>query len=438
MGKTTRRDFIKKSGFSMLTVGVSGKAFFRHLNMAANSALTAAAALSPNDNVLVVIQLAGGNDGLNTVIPVSGQLRTLYESYRQTTLEIPVANILPIGRDDANNELGFHPSFQKLKTLYDQGRVGVIQAVGYPNPNYSHFSSMDIWHRADPEQSQSTGWLGDYLDVCFPSTDNPLIAMSIGGGILPLSLRAENTPVPAIGSIPAYIFQTDSRNTGDRQNQINAFLALNQEGASADALYEQVRQTALDAYESSVTLQNGANTYVPDPNIVYPANNPLAGVLRQAAQVIAGNLGTKIIYVSMGGFDTHQTQAQANSPLTGFHATLLGYLSDAVDAFYRDMVRMGKADNTLIMTWSEFGRKVRENGNFGTDHAAAAPQFVFGNAIQKRISGVHPSLTDLYQGQDALKHSIDFRSYYATILEKWLGVDSNEILGGSFAPLNFI
>jgi len=438
MGKTTRREFIKKSGFTMLTVGLSGEAFFRSLNLAANSALTQAAALSTNDNILVVIQLAGGNDSINTVIPRSGRLRSDYESLRGATLEIPVANVLPInGADAAGNLLGFHPSMTHIKNLYDQGHVGVIQAVGYPNPNYSHFRSMDIWHTAYPEGLKSTGWLGDYLDVTFPSNDNPLIAVSIGG-TLPLSLRANNVAVPAIGSIEAYNFQTDTRFAGDRTNRVQTFLALNQEGAPERVLYEQIRLTALDAYESSQELQAGVGQYTADPTIVYNPQNPLARALQQVARILAGNLGTKILYVSMGGFDTHQGQAVANSPLTGTHATLLGYISEAVDAFYRDLVRMGMDSNVLMMTWSEFARKVRENGNNGTDHGASGAQFVFGTPVQSGLMGEYPSLTNVYPGQDATRHSIDFRSIYATILERWLGVNAQEVLGGSFEILPFV
>jgi uncharacterized protein (DUF1501 family) len=416
----------------MVTVGLSGKTFFRQLNLAANSVLTQAAALSPTDKILVVIQLVGGNDSLNTVIPRSGSLRSLYEQYRGASLKIPVADILPMSSTDAaGNQLGFHPSFQQMKQHYDQGRVGIIQAVGYPHPSYSHFRSMDIWHTANLNGLEQTGWLGDYLDATFPSAKNPLIAACVGG-VLPQSLRANTITVPAISSIADYSFQTDRRFPADAPSRTRTLLALNQEAASARMLYEQIRLTALDAYESSEALQAGVGRYMPDPNIVYNPANPLARVmLQQAAAIISGNLGTKILYVSMGGFDTHQSQV-------GRHATLLGYVAEAIDTFYRDMVRLREDEKILLMTWSEFSRKVRENGDLGTDHGASGAQFVFGTPVKGGIFGEHPSLTNLYSGQDATRHSIDFRSIYATILEKWLGVDSKEILGGSFELLDFI
>ncbi len=437
MSKTTRREFIKKSGFTMLTVGLSHQAFFRSLNLAANSTLTSAAALSDNDRKLVVIQLAGGNDGLNTVIPTGGQLRSFYEQFRGPSLEIPLANILPVGADAANNQLGLHPNLQPIKNLFDQGNVGIVQSVGYPNPNYSHFRSMDIWHTANPAGFDTSGWLGDYFDAAYPSTTNPLIGVSIGGA-LPLSLHADQVAIPAIGNIETFQFQTDPRARGDQDNRIQTFLALNREAAPEQFLYEQVRLTALGAYDGSEMLQTGIAGYVSDPTIVYNPQNPLARAMEQVAKIIAGDLGTKILYVTLGGFDTHETQAPANQPLQGFHALLLQWVAEAVDVFYRDMQRLGKDHEILMMTWSEFGRKVRENGNYGTDHGASGPQFVIGTPVQGGVFGEHPSLTDLYEGQDATKHSIDFRSIYATILDRWLGVSSQEILGSSFELIPFV
>jgi uncharacterized protein (DUF1501 family) len=443
MNKTTRREFIKRSGFTMLTVGLSRQAFFRNMNMAATSALTQAAALSANDNIFVVVQLEGGNDGLNTIIPRGGSLRSLYEQYRKETLRIPVASVLPMANDAANNQLGFHPQMTHIKNFYDQRKVGVIQSVGYPNPNYSHFRSMDIWHTANPSGYDTTGWLGDTLDVSEPSNTNPLIAASIGGN-LPLSFLANGTSVPAIGNITNYRFQTDARYAGDSQNRINAFLALNQEGASARALVEHIQQTSLDAFESQETLQAGRVHYddgtYPAAPPTYNQGNPLARAMQQAAQIVAGNLGTKILYVMLGGFDTHETQATANKPLEGFHALLLGWVSEAIDTFLQDMKRMGKDDKVLLMTWSEFGRKAPENGSFGTDHGAASPLFVVGNAVKGGVFGVHPSLRrdDLYPDTDAMKHTTDFRQVYATILEKWLGVDSAEVIGQRFELIPFL
>jgi len=434
MDKTTRREFIKKSGFTLVTVGVSGRAFLRHMNLAANSALTAGAALSPNDHILVVIQESGGNDGLNTVIPMSSSLYGEYRR-RRPSLAVQQDRILPLSNpDEAGNLLGFHPNLARMKILFDQGQVSVIQSVGYQNPNRSHFDSMAIWHTADPVNPGGLGWLGESLDVSFPSNDNPLIAVSIGR-TLPVSLRGKNVAVPAIENPQTYRLQTDDHYPGDRHNRIQTLLALNREQAPERLYWDIVGQTALDTQESSEALQAVISRYTSDPNIQYPTTNPLARGLLTVAQIIAGDLGTKILYVTLGGFDTHGNQNGQNGQ--GGQPLLLQHLDEAVDAFYQDMKRLGKDDKVLIMTWSEFGRKVGENGNLGTDHGASAPQFVIGSPVQGGIIGEHPSLTNLDR-DDGTVYSIDFRSYYATILETWLEVDSREILGGSFGVLPFI
>ncbi len=429
-----RRTFIKQSGFTLITVGVSGRAFPLHVQIASGSTLTRAAALSSNDNILVVIQLAGGNDGLNTVVPMSGPLHSIYRQ-RRPTLAVPETDVLPLGTDAAGHQLGFHPRLPQFKSLFDQGRLAVIQSVGYSEPNRSHFRSMDIWHSANPERVEPFGWLGEYLDVTFPSAENPLLAVAMTGDRLPLSLAAGDTVVPTVGSVQDYRLQAvDRRYPADELDRVQTFLALNRETAPERTLYEQIRLTALDAYESAAALQVGVQAYTNDPRIVYGSDNPLARAMKQVAQIIAGDLGTKILYVSLDGFDTHQGQDHRalNHPL------LLRYLDEAVGAFYQDLRRLGKDDKVLMMTWSEFGRKVGENGNQGTDHGASSPQFVIGTPVKGGIIGQHPSLTDLYAGLDDTKHSIDFRSIYATILERWLSVDSREILGGSFKVLDFV
>lgn len=430
MGKTTRRDFLKTSGCTVLTVGLSQHAFFRRTQQASASALTAAAALSTTNNVLVVVQLDGGNDGLNTVIPAGGRLYGLYRDARPQ-LSVPDTEILPLGADAANNRLGLHPAMAPLKVLYDRPEkpVAIIQGVGYPNPNRSHFRSQDIWHTANPERIEKTGWLGDYLDVVYPSVDNPFLAVSVGGE-LPLMLRSQNRVIPGIDNLDEYQIYTGRGDDADTANKVHTFLALNRVGAPEQTLYEHIRRTALELYESTQAVQRSAQNYTADPTIVYPDNNPLAGALRQVAQIIAANLGTRIFYVGMGGFDTHTAQSYD-------HANLLATLSEAIDPFYRDMVRLGQADRVLLMTWSEFGRKVKQNADIGTDHGAAAPQVIVGGAVKGGIYGVHPNLTDLYD-EDDMKHSIDFRSVYATILEQWFGVSSREILGGRFEPIRFL
>jgi uncharacterized protein (DUF1501 family) len=243
-------------------------------------------------------------------------------------------------------------------------------------------------------------------------------------------LRSQSRVIPGIDNLEEYQIYTGHDYEGDANNKVQTFLALNRVGAPERVLYEHIRRTALDLYESTQAVQRSGQNYTADPAIVYPDGNSLAGALRQVAQIVAADLGTRIFYVAMGGFDTHTAQSYD-------HADLLATLSEALDPFYRDMVRLGKADNVLIMTWSEFGRKVKQNADIGTDHGAAAPQFVIGGSVNGGIYGVHPNLTDLYD-EDDMKHSIDFRSVYATILEQWFGVSSRDILGGTFEPIRFL
>ncbi len=426
MTRPTRRAFLKQSGLTLLTVGASVGAFHDPLRVAAGGVWTQAAGLSSKGRTLVVIQLAGGNDGLNTVIPLSGAYASQYRTLRPT-LAIPEAEVIPLGSDAGGHQLGLHPNLELWKSLYDQGRMGIIQAVGYDTPNHSHEGSMMIWHQASPERVGATGWLGKYLDIAFPSQDNPLLSVAIGKD-LPMSLHAAQTRVPAVDNIKQYRFEV--KPSKDAASRRQAFLALHREAAPEHLLYEQVRQMALKTFEGAERLQAASASYVPDPNIHYERRNPLAQALKQAAQIVASDTRTKILYVSLSSFDTHGTQLPK-------HAKLLGMLAEAIDTFDQDLQRLGLADDVLMMTWSEFGRKVRENGNVGTGHGAAGPQFVFGNAVKGGIFGEHPDLIHLSDVDDP-RHRIDFRSYYATILERWLEVDSREVLGGAFNVIDFL
>ncbi len=426
MARITRREFLKQSGLMLLTVGVSASAFRHQLRVAEGSVLTRGAGLSGNGRTLVVIQLAGGHDGLNTVIPLSGQNASRYRTLRPT-LAIPEADVIPLGADAANHQLGLHPNLELWKALYDQGRMGIIQAVGYATPNHSHEGSTMIWHQASPERTVSTDWLDDYWDMAFPSQDNPLLSVAIGKD-LPMSLQASQTRVPAVDNIKQYHFKV--KPSQDAAARTQAFLALNREAAPEHVLYERVRQAALDTFEGAMGLQSASASYVPDPDISYERSNPLAQALKQVAQIMASDAGTHILYVSLNSFDTHGTQLPK-------HAKLLGMLAEAIDVFDQDLQRLGLADDVLIMTWSEFGSKARENGNAGTGHGAASPQFVFGNAVKGGIFGEHPNLRALSDIDD-LQYRIDFRSYYATILERWLEVDSREVLGEPFELIDFI
>ncbi|ETW96757.1 MAG: hypothetical protein ETSY1_25315, partial [Candidatus Entotheonella factor] len=336
MTPRTRREFLKQSGLMLLTVGVGASAFQHQLSLAEGSVLTQGVGLSGNGRILVVIQLSGGNDGLNTVIPLSGEYASQYRTLRPT-LAIPEADVIPLGADAGGHQLGLHPNLELWKWLYDQGRMGIIQAVGYEAPNRSHEGSMRIWHQANPERAEATGWLGDYLDMAFPSQDNPLISVAIGKH-LPMSLQAAQTRVPAVDNIKQYRFEV--RPLKDAEARSQAFLALHREAMPEHVLYEQVRQMGLDTFEGAARLQEASESYVPDPNIRYDRSNPLAQALKQAAQILASDTGTKILYVTLSSFDTHGTQLPKQ-------AKLLGMLASAIDVFDQDLQRLGLADDVL-------------------------------------------------------------------------------------------
>lgn len=412
----SRRDFLKGTlGFLSLSLAAPTLCF--------QSSTSFAAGNSPS-KILVVVQLDGGNDGLNTVIPYTD--KTYYMS--RPNLAVAENTVLKV-----SDKVGFNPVMTKFKGLFDQKRIAVIQNVGYPNPNLSHFQSRAILNRADPttrEEVSQLGWLGKYGDLKLASTDNPLSIVNLGDGrgslALPKSLVADKVIASSINNFPLYQFQTDSKYPSDRNNQINALIKSN--GATStndDFLY--VAQTGLDAVASSESLQTGIKKYT--PTIKYPENS-LGIQLQMAAQVIAGDLGAQIIHVTLGGFDTHSGQKQD-------HEELLTAISEGFDAFYQDLVRLGKADNVLVMAFSEFGRRVRENGSAGTDHGTSGPMFIMGNNVKGGLYGNSPDLSRLDSAGNTM-FDIDFRAVYSTVLSDWLESDPQSVLGSKFENLGFI
>jgi uncharacterized protein (DUF1501 family) len=320
--------------------------------------------------------------------------------------------------------VGLHPSLGKLKALYDSGKVAVVQGVGYPNPNRSHFRSMDIWHSASPETFERSGWLGRYVAACNCAQDNSLPAVSVGDQLNTL-FWTDTTLVPAVASIGAFSFLTDTKYKNDRTFQMQTLQNIyNQAGnwSNAEGL---IRRGTINALTSSDELQRIAATY--KSPIVYPTNNGLANQLKMVAQVIAGDLGTRLFSVSMGGFDTH-----ANEKAT--HDKLFAQIGDALDAFMQDLANMKMQDNVTIMTFSEFGRRAKQNGSNGTDHGTAEPMFIIGNGVKGGLYGTYPSLGDLDNNGD-LKFNADFRSIYAGMLKDVVGADPSPILGGAYSPI---
>lgn len=399
-----RRHFLRQSA-GLVTLGGAAPAFLARA--------AAAAPADPDQRILVMVQLAGGNDGVNTVVPFSDDA---YHAARPS---------LAFGKDAVlklNDRIGLHPQMAGMKALHDEGALCLIQGVGYPHPDRSHFRSMDIWNSAQPEvQFTGDGWLGRALDSSADRFRGKVPALALGMENLPLALVAPRTNVPSIRSLDDYRL----RFTGPDQALRERLLRTASSGQGTSDL-DFVRQTLGTAIDSSARLKEVAASY--QPAATYPQTH-LASSLKTVAQLIAGDLGTRIFFVSLGGFDTHSRQA-------GSHAALLAELSGAVSAFYQDLRGHGLADRVLLSTYSEFGRRLKENGSLGTDHGAASQMFIVSGALRPGIINDHPSLTDLDDGD--LKHTTDFRSVYATILDRWLRLPSEPVLGGKFVPLNFV
>ena len=415
---TTRRQFLT-NGLAFVGLGLAMPTFLMRAAQAQADGGGASLPPIPGGKILVVIEMSGGNDGLNTVIPYTD----LGYAKARPVIGVKESDVIKIGP-----AAGLHPNLAPLKPLYDRGQLAVITGVGYPNPNRSHFQSMDVWQTGNPtvDVRERTGWLARYFDKDGHFAGNPLSGVTLGSA-LPLAMFADSSPASVIGNGNDYGFKNDAP---DRKAQTETLRALYAEGTVAGSNAEFVRNVGSEAYSSSLELKRALKDY--DVEAAHVAAYPQTGLasgLQTISKLITGGVGTRVYYLGMGGFDTH-----ANQPRQ--HANLLGELAGGLSAFYADLAAQGRANDVLTMTFSEFGRRVKENGSAGTDHGAASVMFLAGGGIKGGLYGDYPSLSDLDDGD--LKMHTDFRSVYATLLDKWLGTPSAPILGGSFAHLNFV
>jgi uncharacterized protein (DUF1501 family) len=400
-----RRDFLKHS--TLVGFGASVPTFL------GRSALAARAANKPGakDTVLVVVQLTGGNDGLNTVIPFNNE--TYYKL--RPTLAIPKDQVKKL-----SDEIGLHPAMGELAKLYtDESAVCVVQGVGYPNPSQSHFRSMDIWQAGKTAENLTDGWIGRALKTL----SVPAFHLSGSNESSPLALTGAPVRVPSVSSLDDFKLKTAAASRADGAAQKGVITGVADSSSGGNGLLDFVSRTQMNTYASSEKLAALGKNYT--PKVPFPAT-ALANKLKLAAQLIDGGIGARIFYVSIDGFDTHSGQGGA----TGAHANLLQQVSDGIAAFYRDLAARGHKDRLCVMTFSEFGRRAHENGSKGTDHGSGAPMFLIGGAVKSGIVGAHPSLTKLEAGN--LIHAVDFRTVYAAVLDKWLGIDAKTVLGGEY------
>jgi len=368
------------------------------------------------NRTLVVVQLSGGNDGLNTLVPYSEQA---YYNARPT-LALDKNEVLPLTGDVA-----LHPSMTALQSLYKSNDLAIVQGAGYPNPNRSHYESMTIWQTASPDETMQTGWLGRYLDTA-RSLDSSVNAVELDALLAP-TVVGEKERAMAIENLQSFRIAPLTRQTQSLDEA--TIKTLDSIQCSSCQEYNNLVNTMMDAGLDAMTASDiirQASSYY-RTSVTYPTND-FSNRLKLAAQVVSSSLKPTIIYLQIGGFDTHANQKTTQ-------ATLLRTVSDGIAAFYQDMDTKGKANDTLIMTFSEFGRRVHENGSRGTDHGTAEPMFLLGGQVSGGLYGDYPSLSNLDSNGDLI-HTVDFRQVYASVLQDWLGVDPTQILSSQFQKLN--
>ncbi len=416
--KLTRRAMIK-DGLLVVSAGMVMPAIFsRGVASARAQALDGSRmAQTASDRTLIVVQMAGGNDGLNTVVPFTDPL---YLKMRPT-LGIPETKVLPL-----DTRLGLHPNLQPLQKLWHDGHLAIVEGVGYPNPSLSHFQAMDIWQTLDLSGNGGEGWLGKLVSGLVDRDGHPFKALDIGVQTAQ-ALQSITTQVPTVASVQSYRLYPDPVDADGGNTRLQALMKLYNSYPGTAPYAALLDTTALSAQYGSRQLHQADATY--RPAVTYP-KGPFADGLKVLAEAIVQGLGLRVGYVTLGGFDTHANQAAT-------HDVLMQTLANGVSAFYSDLAAHGKADNVVVMTWSEFGRRVEENGSLGTDHGTAAPMFILGNPVNKGIYGEPPSLSSLDENGN-LKYTVDFRSVYATVLDRWMGASSKAVLGGSFGTQNFL
>jgi uncharacterized protein (DUF1501 family) len=406
----SRRSFLRSSTLIALAPTVPG-----FLEQTAR-----AVAPERDGRILVVVQLDGGNDGINTIVPFADEG---YAKYRKV-LRLPADRLFKIDK-----EVGLHPAMRDAARLLESGRLAIVQGVGYPNPSRSHFKSMAIWHSAnvhlpkddvvDAESQAVYGWIGQALDGGPRPADGSPGATFIGTGNMPAALRSRRSVASAVTRLEDSLL-SPSLPRGTMPGKPEAGM-----GKPPADLAAFVRRNTLDAYASSERM--AAVLRAKDTGAGYPATG-LAGRLRMIARLIKGGVGTRVFYTSQptNGYDTHAVQLP-------FHADLLAELSGALKAFLDDLAAAGLAERVAVLCFSEFGRRVQENGSQGTDHGTAGPVFLAGPSVRSGLIGAAPRLLDLQDGD--VKMSVDFRRVYAAVLDTWLGLPSRTALGGRFEPL---
>jgi uncharacterized protein (DUF1501 family) len=376
--------------------------------------------MAKKDNVFAVLSLSGGNDGLNTVIPYADEL---YYKYRPT-LGIPGNKVLPI-----NESLGFYPTMAPLKKYWDEGKLAIFLGIGYPHPSYSHFRSMDIWHTCEPDTIGVDGWLGRAMKELDPNADNVLTGVNFGRG-LPRALAKEGVPVASVGNLETYGLLTGIQGQDQRTQALDVFSKMYGPTIGTGYAMGYIRRTGIDALKGADILATAPSKY--SSKVTY-ANSTVGQYMKNIAQTHLAEFGTRILYTTSpyNGFDTHANELAA-------HDKLWTDVSGSVDTFWTDLRDHQANENVLLFMFSEFGRRIADNGS-GTDHGAAGVAFAIGDKVKGGIYGTYPSLDPSQQEEGGnLKFNLDFRCVYSTILEEWMGLNPAPIVGGNYERVKFL
>ena len=365
---------------------------------------------------VVVLQLSGGNDALNTVIPYSNELYYDNRPY----LGIPEDQVHKL-----DDDLGLNPALGPIKSLWDEGKVAVINGIGYPSPNRSHFRSMDVWHTAEPTDIAPEGWLGQAIRDLDPRAENVVTGVNFGRG-LPRAMYAKDVPVASVGNLDTYGLMPDIKDEAARKVALEAFSQI-YGGSGKDTISQFISQVGMDALKGADILRTAPARY--SSSIEY-ADSPIAGNMKNIAQVMFADVGTRIYYTQHGSYDTHSNELNA-------HAKLWNDVSAAVADFMDDLKEHDRDKDTLVLMFSEFGRRINDNGA-GTDHGSGGVAFVIGGDVEGGLYGEFPSLREEDQLEGDMHFNNDFRITYSTILDRWLGVDPVPITNGSFEQFEFV
>jgi uncharacterized protein (DUF1501 family) len=367
------------------------------------------------DPVLVVVQLSGGNDFMNTLVPYTNGV---YHDARPL-VRIPEDNVLPIG-----DTLGFHPSAGPLRDLFQAGNVAMIQGIGYENSSRSHFRAMDIWHTCEPHKIATEGWLAKVIRLLDPEGANPLTGVSFGRG-LPRAMAAPGVTATSVDNLDNYGLLTPIELAERRQQDLQIFKRMYTPAVGTGVVMDYLGTTGQGVLTGAELLKEAPRRYT---STVEYADNPIAKALRDVARVHTANLGTRVFYTQHGGYDHHAQEVPT-------HARLLGEVSGALASFLQDLREHDAADNVAVLVFTEFGRRIKDNGS-GTDHGSGGGAWIVGDRVRGGLYAEYPSLApaDWLNGED-LRHTIDFRGVYGTLLQQWMGIDPTEIVGGVFEQI---